>query len=255
MKQIYPSLETFGFSHLFGGYKMPELRPFLEQNSTIKTVSICFNLFWENRLDLLNSNVKLDVLFINMVINNKCSYPSTFPSAPFCELLQNLHTNGFYKTLKLRTKNISMLQEMDSCEVIDTLDTLLCEFRTEYVGQLSWFNSVKYLYFFQMPPKSLVNLNHFKIKEIKFEDIVQLIRYWPRLKIIRIREKIMGNLDLVKLNNERKKLQGTELVTPLTIYVPDEIFLKAKWSTNVGNLKYIELKRLYSYKIEDEFHR
>lgn len=89
--QICPKLEHLELMYVEHRKETPELKIFLEQNTTIKQLSIDMKLFWINRELFKNMNIKLDTLAVRS--------HKRVEVASFCRLLNELHECGFYKTL------------------------------------------------------------------------------------------------------------------------------------------------------------
>lgn len=94
-----------------------------------------------------------------------------------------------------------------------------------------------------------INLEQLIIHHAKHEDILSFIRM-PKLKKLKLEYegiKTINTLKLLTLNKEREKLPTARKVT---IYVPDFVFLKTKWSVGNGetNLPLIQMKRIDSYE-------
>lgn len=99
--------------------------------------------------------------------------------------------------------------------------------------------------------RSLTNVERIHVRSAKLNDILPFIRRSAKINEIRIDRleddsyfKKQTAIDVVALNNERRKLIGA---CKLTLYVDEEIFLATKWAARKIKCTLIELKRTYEW--------
>lgn len=235
----YPSLETL---HILQSNpcKIHELCTLLTKNSNIRTFSTSSWCLARNGKELIESKVKLNHLKIFEGHNG-----TRMNMQILCLLLNKLHEQGFYKYLHMKFTLPSQehFYQMASLYALESLYiTILME-----VCDLSRLTSLKDL---TLPEaiqaetlaKNLVNLRRIKLFNTKFEDIMTFISHSVKLKEIEIYIKKVEKFDLIKLNEQRKKLKNASKVM---IFVQESVFLNMKWKTKNGdlNLDFIEIKR------------
>ena len=104
--------------------------------------------------------------------------------------------------------------------------------------------------------RNLVNLERIHIGVPTSEAIASFIRHAANLKRIKIdRGCLMSNiendgLNLAAWNKLREKLPGARKVT---IYVPEETYLAAKWTADKIDYSLISLQRADSYDWHNDF--
>lgn len=238
LNRKYPSLKVV---HLIPSYayKIHELPSFLEINSTIRKLSVDLKLLWENGEELLQSNVKLDVLKVWDLF-----FCDSMDIHVFCTLLKKLYKRGFYKKLHFEVCTLKFVKELST---FDTIESLEFDELDENCN-LTQLISLKYLavrqyneFLFPSHLTKLINLEQLVLNFVNFGDLLTLICEMVKLKKIKI-DNYKGELNLIKLNKERGTLNGARKVT---ICVPEDIFVKTKWSTRNGdiNLMMIEMIR------------
>lgn len=243
----YPSLEHLQLTPRYS-FQINELRTFFQQNKKIRSFSTSLRCFWENRNELMTSNEQLDVFellildkFHRLLINMQSVY----------NFLNKLHARGFFKRLHLYVKRVDKTYS-EELALLDGLEKLSIVQFSEFNGLSTMVNLKEFavernigMKDIEILAKSLMNLESLSIGSVKCMDILPFIQNLVKLKKIRanFHESV---LDLRALNNEREKLSGGKKVT---IYVPDNVFLTTKWSTEHGNtnLEFIEMKRATSY--------
>lgn len=239
--RTYPLLEVVHF-HPYKAFKIKELRKFFENNSNIRTFVTRSDVLWENRKDLLQSNIKLDRL--------KISHYSTgtrnmdLDIQPFRELLRQLYNRGFYKRLHFSMK----LFDKDDAEYFRSFDALESLRVENLAANLVPQKTVRYLeidhnydHFVNVPAKIFPNVENLILGNTNFENLLKIVGELKYLKRIKIKV-FEGHLNLIVLNGEREKFRGAHKVT---IFVADETFIKTKRSTKNGNtnLNLVEIKR------------
>ncbi|XP_031638013.1 uncharacterized protein LOC116350375 isoform X2 [Contarinia nasturtii] len=236
-------------------FKILELSTFFERNPSIRGFSTSSRCLWENRHELLKSNIQLDRLEIQMLDN---FYRQFIDIRLICELLNQLHARGFYQRLHLYVKRI----DMKSSELLTMLGGLehlsIKQFNESF--SIHKLIHLKELTIFDGACTSemdilatgLISLERIQIQNAAFNDIRPFIRRSMKLSKLKLtlkNETHEKTVDIVTLNEERKQLIGARKVT---IYLPDHVFLETKWTTNNGNtnLNMVEMKRADSYDWE-----
>lgn len=90
--------------------------------------------------------------------------------------------------------------------------------------------------------KSLVKLERVTFKRGSINHVLPFIRHCERLKTIRIQYYWPDDLNLIALNEERKKFG--ENAPPVWIYAEDKIYLREKWNSKNIELRHIKIVRL-----------
>lgn len=252
--QRYPLLEHV---HLIPrqAFKMTELRPFLENNRNIRHFSTSSNFLWENRKELLQSSVRLEILEIEMwhkyFFFRHCGAPDKMSFRSLCRLLNQLHQIGFYKRLHLYVKHIDQ-ECADELLTLHALEKLQIK-HLEKIYSLPRLSNLKAL---DLPrgviasnlnelAKGLTSLDELYIRNITGCDILPFVQYSAKLRRIHA-DFNDGIPDLVHMDNERSKLNAARKVK---MYVNDNIFLTIKWSDQGRhtNLSFVEVKRIGSH--------
>lgn len=233
---------------------------FLERHSTIKTFITNANFLWSHRSHFQNSIAKIDLFEFEY---------SDHADADFWSVLKQMHANGFYKRLHFRVYTIDdeMAKQIASIPAIEMLS--VGTFGKQI--PLPHFDNLKKLhisichspYNAEILAKVFTNLEEVFIGHAPYDFVMAFIKNSPKLAKFKI-EVIPnldetsdeehpfngGNLDLVKLNNERRQLNGARKIV---IYVPDNIFIPTKRATKNGEtcMNYIAIRRTYKFRWDD----
>lgn len=250
----YETLEFIQFTLRYP-FKILELREFFERNTSICGFSTSSRCLWENRHELLKSNIRLDRLEIQMLDN---FYRQLIDIRLVCELLNQLHVRGFYRRLHLCVKRIDQ-KSSDFLTMLGGLEHLSIRQFTESFS-LHKLIDLKELTIFDGANETeidvlatgLVSIERVHIHNVKFNDIRSFIRRSMKLNKLKVTMRDEPNattLDIVTMNQEREQLIGARKIT---IFVSDIVFLETKWTMNNGNmnLNLIELKRADSFDWE-----
>ncbi|XP_055297718.1 uncharacterized protein LOC129566123 [Sitodiplosis mosellana] len=244
----YPKLQHFTW---FASKRATavKLRSFLQQNSTIRSLSTKLSWLLPNETEMME--LKLDDLCIS----------TTLLQQNDSDFLNKLHANGVYKRLHINTR--------DNQTFVDGLSSLksLVRFTVMKIGgmvDLSSLVNLKVLKFSTMRignciniankpalAQSLENLNEVHFNAAGIDDILPFVHLSPKLKKIGVILKLGENpnqaIDPVAMNREREKLLTKTLyVSKVTIYIPQSNYLATKWKTTEIDLKLIEIKRVES---------
>lgn len=237
----YPSLQTVHF-HPYKAFKIRELRSFLENNSNIRTFVTRSDVLWENRKNLLQSNIKLDRLKISHYNTGARSMNLDIQS--FRMLLRQLYERGFYKQLHFSLKLFSK-EDADYFSLLGALESLRVENLAEGLCPQITVRCLEIDYNYDrcidIPVEIFPNVESLFLGNINFENLRNVFGALKYLKKIKIKV-FEGHLNLIALNKEREKCAGAYKVT---IFVAEETFLKTKRSTRYGitNLGFVEMKR------------
>lgn len=263
--QNHPALEHLELISYYSSYFM-EFDHFLKYNRNVQSFSTTFKFIWDNRLELLKCNAKLDLLKVKMIRlsrhhNGNDEDDEIFAS--ICNLLKQLHERGFYNRLHLylqhiRQLNIQQLISLNGLEKIcvRTFSENLNLVQLKNIKELAILDGADAIY---MEPlaKSLSNLQRLFIRNVTFKTLWYFVRYSANLTRIKYlcTHKIYADnriLKLITLNKDRSMLAAAR---KLTIYVQDNIFLTTKWAINNrnSNLDLVEIKRSDSYHWEQYF--
>lgn len=243
----YPRLEHL---EVIPSPLVKDLNMFFRNNPHVRSLSTNTPSIWYNRVGLLKSNIQLDLLEIKDALGFRPI------SKTFCNLLIQLHQRGLFKRLNFYTYNIDNTTGMHlaTLPVLEKLclrdksftSTGLTNLRE--LAILDGANSNDMEFF----ANNLVCLQRVYIGNATIDDVLPFICKAPKVTKIKVIPKDKthfngGILKLLTLNKERAKLLGA---IKITIYIPDDAFLRTKWATYNGdtNLKFIEIARLDSYE-------
>lgn len=266
LQQKYPKLKKF---ELTGdkNIKTSELMVFFRENRNIRSFTTDGKHFSEpDFLNLIvNYKLKLDELTIvkEYTIDELKRY--------VCGQLNLLHQYGFYKQIHFLGVTNSFSQEaINQISTIRGLRTLRCGYPLSPMPKVNWspLIGLRKLNTFYYPQseiqmqefaRSLVNLEEISLLQATFDDILPLIFYSMKLRIIKVQhvmdeffnvselKKIEffngSTLNLAALDRERKKLYGAKKVI---IYVSEHVYLTMKWAIGQTNFDLIEIKRDFS---------
>lgn len=251
MLEQYPTIEHIVLSDPEPFEEHDKLKIFLEENPNIKTLSISSNIYddW-----MLESNAKFDKLIIEVLHSPDMNL--------FCSQLNTLHTNGFYKKLELFMYIQCENHEMNRIATLHALEFLFIENITSGtvftpLPQLKVFymHSDRDIDNMNMIVDNMENIEKIHFKFADFESILPFIHRANKLKEIKINSPSDGRflsedcIDLVALNNERKKCSGA---IKLTIYIGEEVYLATKCAKMRTKFSCIEIKRAESHIFDHE---
>lgn len=241
--QAYPQLEHLQLIPRYS-FRINELNSFFERNPNVQSFSSSSRCLWENRHELIKSNIKLDKLEIQILDNY---HRHLINMQSICNLLNEFFKYGFYRRLHLYVKRV----DKQCSEHVITLQALemlsirqfnecfsLCHLINLKELEIRSGASSKDL---EILASNLLSLERLSLSNITVSDILPFVRCSARL--YRIQANFNGgSLDLYNLNDERKKLATARKII---IFVSDNVFLTTKWSTMYGviNLDFIEMRR------------
>lgn len=226
-------------------FKINELNRFFELNPQIQCFSTSSRCLWENRQELIKSNVKLDKLEIQILDNY---HRHLINMQSICNLLNEFYESGFYRRLYLYVKRV----DKNCSEHVITLHALkmlsIRQFTECYsLSQLSNLKELEImnganLKDLEILASELENLERLSLSNIKADDILPFVRCSPKLYRIQANFNEHSSLNLYKLNVERIKLAAARKII---IYVSDHLFLATKWTQKYGviDLDLIEMRR------------
>lgn len=249
----YPMLEHLELTPRYS-YEIAELGEFFKINCNICSFSISSHCLWINRQQFFESEIKLDLLEVKHFHSGFYFYQvERISIESICVVLKQLYEQGFYKKMHFYVKD---MYEGDCIQLrtIQGLEKLTIK-EVHVTGDcLTHLINLKELSIFDCTVANLDDVaNHLtKIERVflqnaTYDHMMTFIRHSARLNALKIvindTEHFNGGiLDLVKLNNERKKLHNAR---KLIIYIEDNIFLPTKWANANGdtNLSFVEVKR------------
>lgn len=256
LSRQYPTLECIVLhsSNLNLESETFELQSFFERNPKIQTFSTTFEFLWVNRHWLLESNVRLNQLDIIGACN------ANLPMDGIWNLVKKLYEQDFYKRLHITASWIEDQEDINQIVSLNGLEKLslksIClEFTIPPIAGLKELNIYAYEYFGDLKVHNLMNLEQLYIAFASLNDILPFVSCCTRLKQIVVNHLEIGTyfkngiINLVALNNERKKLRRARKIS---FYVNEKIFLTQKWTTTI-NFDLIELKRIQSCEREQLF--
>lgn len=245
MHQNYPTLEHFACDNT----EIAEMQTLLEVNQNIRKFSVQDDYIQQYAHSLMTANIKLDELEVEMgEVDRK-----------FIDQLNALYERGFYQHLRLylaywlHDDDISQYAELNGLVTFHMMDP-----PAENI-QLSKLTGLKELYIIgnekvedlSALPINLPSLERIQFKIASTDDILPFIRQSMNLEKIKVDDirdgtyfKTVDNvINLVKLNEERTKLEGAE---KMTIYVREKVYLATKWAIRETDYATVRLKRIDS---------
>lgn len=235
-RHLYPNLEHLSFTQYttFAG-EMPELECFLNRHTTLKHFECDWVCLWENREAFMGTALQLDELTIHFSINRL-----NISLDKFFGILIQLYHEGCYKWLNL------------------TFDLFFHQTYTntiyKYFPGLTQLITVKKLILFNFSSilintsfiSHLPELEEIQLDMINIKDIETLFTEGKNLKTIKINhifEKHNINtidIDLTELNDKRKNSADARRVS---LYIPENFYLRLKEKMININLSHIKIKR------------
>ncbi|XP_055317207.1 uncharacterized protein LOC129576319 [Sitodiplosis mosellana] len=237
LAQKYPkTLQRLDIMSYIGRFYKDELNTFFKLNPNVRNLAIHVFCMLMNQSSLIESNIKLDDLTIDdwKVLDE------------VYDLLNCLHERGFYK--RLHYYAVNRIPPKDKLAKLPGLVTLFVHsWNNDRVIELPELSSLKELIFYsnhiykelEKIPNLCINLERLVIVDAIFDDILPFIRHSMKLKEIEIKFLNENTLDIVRLDNERKKLNGAQKVI---IFVSDKLYFATKCITNDVILDLIEIK-------------
>lgn len=252
----YPNLETVHFE-MRRPIRVNRLWSLFEGNPNIRSFGTNVTLLWTNRHELLESNVKLDKLYVIRGIG--CENVLTEGVQQLYQLLNQLHEQGFYKRLHF---NVDHFKKQDSQHLLSLhgLERLIIKDQLNGIFDLPKMMNLKVLGLprhmsskdIEILAASLENLEYLYIDEMKRIDISTIIAQMPRLKQFHVVVEDKGSLNLVALNKQRERLRGA---CKVTIFVAQDVYLMTKWKVPNGSihLSLVDMKRNSADDLNDRF--
>lgn len=236
------------------------LKPFLKLNPSVQTLVINAQCFWQNRIWIMKSNVKLNDLYIDVDYGKYNPLPKQF-----FKKLKTLQTRGFFQRLHLNSSSVQrgLIEEMTSIESLEML-----HFRWES----SILNSIFFAHamLIQLDLAPLINLKELglaqstqisnentlstltKLERVYFhcatlQEISPFICRLVNLRKVAIEDFNMDGFNdpffVSTWNKERAKLHGAQKVT---IYINEIMYQCYMQICGVTDLDFVELKRIDS---------
>lgn len=251
MRRTYATLEMIELTDL---YELQELREFLQKNVKVKTFSIDSTSFWENRMTLASSNIKLNNLALEFSSENI--------TEPIHSLLNELYNRGSFERLHVYSmvnsqKHIDRVFSLPLLNSVQSLHGIFSriDFSLENLLTLSILNTMEISNIDSLPSK-LPNLERIYFAEASVNHVLPFIRSSAKLMTMKILRMVHpGGIyhrirfpDLKQLNKERGKLTGARRVS---IYVCERMMLASKWTEDKVHFRFIELRRFDSVEWND----
>lgn len=243
--QHYPALECCRY-WTPNDTPIAELKAFLEKHSKLNELHVDCDFLWVNRDAFMQSTIQLEVLSVHFL--------SSF-DAPFdglADILKKFYDSNIYKTLHLRlldgdTERAPISQALPALPQLKKLSVW-----ENSILDLSQFTNItelevyKFYADIEMLAKGLPNLEHLSMWRTDVQTILPFIRHSKNLKTIKNVALDEGYLDLVALNNERKKLQNA---CQISIYVNEDEYLHPKWTSHNFSLELdlVKISRLDTF--------
>lgn len=241
--QIYTKLEYLDLSiDMPYKFEISELKTFLNNNPSLKTLAINGDFLVMNRNSFLEADFKLTTLQID-VRNADVDYDTIW------EIVNQLRRKQKFKKLHFAVNyfDIELEKKVDLLSIIEELNA------KSFSESFDWQHLIKlkdlYIADYKSHDRDMEivakNMRIINVEKIHFynvfnKQILSFIRHLPSLTEIRIEGdisdkfgKYKNSINVHELNNERKKLAGARKVV---IYVGPEVYLACRW-TGVGTDK------------------
>lgn len=241
----YPKIEHISLSRL-NHTSSEHLKIFLKKNPHLQRFDTCQENLLEHRGIFINSNLKLDVLQI-FLSNNTSAWGDTF------SLVNRLYDDQFYKRLECI---IHHQEVIDQIGTLCGLEKLIISFQVPIVWPKIITSLKKLIYCYgdrnidalEAMTVSFPNLQKVHLAEIStIDQLLPFIRRLPKLKELSVSQchPIGFEIDILTLNEERKKLAGT---CKVIIYLSEDAYLATKMAPKNLYIKHelIDIKRIYS---------
>lgn len=226
----------------------------LEKYSTIRNVGIHFHAK-ANVKDAINAikeqNVQLDELVL--VFHKEHAHLLDF----IFNELDAMYERKFFKHLYLALEKKSMVSEhIDRIARLQGLDGLLCSYTINtsldnHIADIAKLQNIKYLNINWLLEnadeiaKQLQQLIEIEMKVVSIDAIVSFVRYSAKLSRFHIEQVRMNKEKCTKFNaftlNKRRSM--LEYARKLTIYIPEEKFIKLKWAMIAMTSNLVDIKR------------
>lgn len=251
LRKKYPKLEHFELNYnSFKVQKTKELPQFFYLNSNIRSFSTDAYCVLKHSDYFLETKTKFDIFSITIA-----SIDEDYPRKCI-QLLNQLYKNKLYEQLHLDYGRVVLRREdIDSLVTLKALIKVKIKFLCSEGFFIPVFPKLEEVYFtwaFSVNnwvelPDHLVNLHRIGCEYASADEIFMFIGRSPKLTTITVRTLFGGIhfngdtrvLDLVALNDERKKLKGAQKTI---IYLIEEIYLATKWALTETNFSLVQLK-------------
>lgn len=230
---------------------------FLQVNPNIRILSIVGECLEANRNHFLESNIKIDQLKVLISIFHN----------QIADTIEQLHEQGFHKRLHLticilRQADMDRIASIPGMEKFCPFPILSLRFNEAFTWPTMPYLRELSIYHFNLIPdvnfvaKKFKNVERVFFRKGRPEDIIAFIRYASKVKEIKVHNLQEGAhfqngiIDLLALNNERKRLAGA---CKVTIYVEEVTFLSTKFSKVKTEFSLITLKRVDAVEWSPDF--
>lgn len=244
----YPQLEHVVLIYYFG--KIDGMKRFLKQNTSLRRLECESQFLLQNQNAFMMANIKLDRLSI------KCWDSDDLKSISV--LLNDFHSKRIFKHL-----DISVVQ--NDQHFVDLLMKLPAISKLKIYGfgeYISWPAMPKLVelessVLYQIPQSktivsSIDNVERVVFLEATFDYVLLVTSQLTKLKEIKIKQLNNDDaIDMLTLNKSREKLHGA---CKVGIYAPEEVYLTTKWMHGHQEFKFIEIKRIESFRDEYEIY-
>lgn len=243
----YPLLESLKIISRY----TDSISKFLQLNPNVRKLGISAGLLLEQRNEIMATNIQLDTLAIHM---DELQDNSIF------NLLKKLHDRHFYTRLYWNFREIKNQEEIDQLATVNGLHKLHVWYRVQTPFTIEALTDLEEIRMAEeliiangeQMVNFLINLKGiYVIGSCSIHTIMPFIRRSVRIKKIKINPRPgvyfngkTGVIDLLALNEERRKLPGAEKIT---MYVKEKYYLATKWKFGVADLEFIRLKRENSF--------
>lgn len=250
--QHFPTLEHLQYQTRIWNFdtRIKELKTFLEKHTKLTHFECSVPVLWANRDLLRETNVQLDRFTIDFY-----AWSDRIPFDRLIDFLWALHERDFYKMLHFSFDHILDIDFEFFDNAICTLPAMeILHINVDSIIDLSRLTSLKELRIchghvamatdLEFVAQQLKKLEKLTFKYATIDSILPFIRNSKKLKSIKISYwRSYKMLDVVVLNEERKKLDD---IRHVTIYVEEEVYLGEKWKSQNLNLSHVKIARTVS---------
>lgn len=242
------SLDHLKLIHM-DGVKLEEMKTFFMRNRNIRSYATSAKCFWENRMTMIESRLKLDLLQIDIDSWAKKNMSS------FCKLLNELFKKLTFKRLHLSTRFVDQgsIKMLATLHTLDRLIVVNCESRDIVLHPLVKVKELGISVSCHVNDMMTMATNLTKLQRIFFykavsDDVLTLLKHCPLLEEITVVKLcsydvhfMRGVLNVIALNLEREQLPAAHKVY---IYVDESVYLRTKWKMLQMDYSLIAVKRL-----------
>lgn len=245
------SVEDFAFT-IFKDLKKTDFQ--FDKSPTLRNIEILFHSK-ANVMEAMNF-IKGQPLQLSELVLSFCKEHNVFFKSVF-DQLDEMYENRYFKRVYLVFDDKSMVVEhINRLESVQGLEGVGLSYTVNndvnnHMADIAKLRNIKFLYInllldnADIISQQLQELEEVEISVATIDAIFSFVRYsakLTRLHIghIRIKKDVRDKFDAVALNKERAKLKFSRKIF---IYIPEEKFIKLKWSSVAMTSGLVEIRR------------